>query len=109
MQDDWVPASCTLPTVERPLRRAEFDDLFANDVLTVQRSSPLEVRLELRAEPDVAARAARLAAKETVCCSFFRFDLVATDGRVALVVSTESPHEVVLAALAERAKATLGT
>ena len=104
MQDDWIPESCTLPTAERPLRRAEFDDLFAEDVLMVQENSPLEVRLELRADPDVAARAARLAAKETVCCSFFRFDLVATDGRVAMVVSTESPHEVVLAALAERAR-----
>lgn len=104
MQDDWIPESCTLPTAERPLRRAEFDDLFAEDVLTVHENSPLEVRLELRADADVAARAARLAAKETVCCSFFRFDLVATDGRIALVVSTESPNEVVLAALAERAR-----
>lgn len=109
MQNDWIPEAYTLPTTERPLRRAEFDDLFAEDVLTVHESSPLEVRLELRAEPDVAARAAQLAAKETACCSFFRFDVVATDGRVAMVVSTESPHEVVLAAMAERAKATLGT
>jgi hypothetical protein len=109
MQDDWIPESCTLPTAERPLRRAEFDDLFAEDVLMVHESSPLQVRLELRAEPDVAARAARLAAKETVCCSLFRFDLVVTDGRVAMVVSTEAPHEAVLAALTERAKATLGT
>ena len=109
MQNDWIPEAYTLPTTERPLRRAEFDDLFAEDVLTVHESSPLEVRLELRAEPNVAARAAQLAAKETACCSFFRFDVVATDGRVAMVVSTESPHEVVLAAMAERAKATLGT
>ena len=109
MQNDWIPEAYTLPTTERPLRRAEFDDLFAEDVLTVHESSPLEVRLELRAEPDVAARAAQLAAKETACFSFFRFDVVATDGRVAMVVSTESPHEVVLAAMAERAKATLGT
>ena len=26
--DDWAPDACTLPTVERPLRVAEFDDLF---------------------------------------------------------------------------------
>jgi hypothetical protein len=25
----WVPQACTLPTVERPLRLAEFNDLFA--------------------------------------------------------------------------------
>ena len=27
--DDWAPDACTLPTSERPLRVAEFDDLFA--------------------------------------------------------------------------------
>ncbi|MEU9473975.1 hypothetical protein AB0D78_47270 [Streptomyces avermitilis] len=25
----WIPASCTLPTTEQPLRVAEFDALFA--------------------------------------------------------------------------------
>jgi hypothetical protein len=24
----WVPEACTLPTAERPVRRAEFDNLF---------------------------------------------------------------------------------
>lgn len=62
-EDDWVPAACTLPTVEQPLRRAEFDDLFAHDALSVARESSQQLRLELRADPDVAARAAGLAAK----------------------------------------------
>ena len=25
----WVPEACTLPTVEQPVRVAEFDELFA--------------------------------------------------------------------------------
>ena len=25
LADDWVPDACTLPTLEHPLRRAEFD------------------------------------------------------------------------------------
>ncbi len=108
VQDDWVPAACTLPTVEQPLRRAEFDDLFAKDVLSMEQTLAQEVRLELRAEPDVAARAAGLAAKETGCCSFFTFDLTITDGRVAMVVSTAPGHEPVLAALAARAHANAG-
>lgn len=103
--DDWVPAGCTLPTVERPLRRKEFDEFFAEDVTSVRQTSPLEVHFDLRAEPDAAARAADLATRETVCCSFFRFDLTITDGRVAMVVSTGSQHEAVLAALAERVEA----
>ena len=105
---DWVPSSCTLPTVEQPLRRAEFDGFFAEDVLSVDQSSPREVRFELRAEPVVAGRAASLAAKETGCCSFFAFDLTITEGTISMVVSTESPHETVLAALAERAHALIG-
>lgn len=108
LADDWVPASCTLPTVEQPLRRREFDEFFADDVVNVRQASPLEVHFELRAEPEVAARAATLATKETGCCSFFRFDLTITDGKVDMVVATESPHEAVLAALAARAEANHG-
>ena len=50
--------------------------------------SPQGVRFELRADPEVAARAASLAAKETGCCSFFTFDLTISDGTVAMAVST---------------------
>jgi hypothetical protein len=109
VEDDWVPASCTLPTVDLPLRRAEFDDLFAEDVVSVSQTSPVEVRFELRAEPQVAARAASLAAKETGCCSFFTFGLAITDGRVEMTVSTQPAHESVLAALSDRARAKVGT
>ena len=33
MDDDWIPASCTLPTVEQPSRRNEFDEFLAEDVV----------------------------------------------------------------------------
>ena len=109
VEGDWVPSSCTLPTIEQPLRRAEFDAFFADDVVSVEKVSPHAVRLELRAEPEVAGRAADLAAKETGCCSFFTFDLTISGGTVSLIVSTESPHETVLAALAARADAVIGS
>lgn len=108
IQDDWVPAACTLPTVDQPLRRAEFDDLFARDVVRLDQASPQEVHFELRAEPEVAARAAGLAAKEAACCSFFRFDLTLTDGKVDLIISTGPAHTTVLAALTARAEARIG-
>jgi hypothetical protein len=108
VQDDWVPTACTLPTVEQPLRRAEFDDLFAQDVLSVAQTSPQEVRFQLRAEPEVAARAASLGMKETGCCSFFTFGLTITEGKVTLAVTTAPPHAPVLAALAARAHARSG-
>jgi len=106
--DDWVPAACTLPTAEQPLRREEFDDFFAKDVLRVHQSSPLELRFDLRPDAEVAGRAARLATKETGCCSFFTFGLTITDGTGSLTVSTEPAHETVLAALGARAQSKLG-
>lgn len=109
VDDDWAPAACTLPTAEQPLRRAEFDDLFAEDVLSVNQPSPLEVRFELRADAEVAARAASLAARETGCCSFFAFALTITDCTVSMTVSTEPAHGTVLAALGARAQAKVGS
>jgi hypothetical protein len=104
IEDDWVPAACTLPTVEQPLRRAEFDDLFARDVLGVVRESTHRVRLELRAAPLTAARAADLAVRESSCCSFFSFGLAIADGQVSLTVSTDPGHAPVLSALTARAE-----
>ena len=108
LDDNWVPAACTLPTAEQPLRRAEFDDLFAEDVISVNQLSPMQLRLELRPDPTVAARVASLAAKETGCCSFFTFGLTITDGTVSMSVSTEQEHRSVLAALGARAQAKVG-
>lgn len=107
-EGDWVPEACTLPTIEQPLRRGEFDALFAQDLIGVTQESPRRVRLDLRAEPAVAARAADLAVKEVGCCSFFSFDLAIADGRVSLAVEAAPVHEPVLAALAARAESRLG-
>jgi hypothetical protein len=102
--DDRVPEACTLPTAEQPLRRAEFDELFANDVLAIRRESPQRLRLELRAEPETASRAAALAVKETGCCAFFTFDLAIADGAVSLRIETDPTHEAVLAGIVGRAE-----
>jgi hypothetical protein len=104
----WVPDVCTLPTVEQPLRRAEFDDLFAQDLLGVAHESPQRVRLTLRPESSVASRAAGRAVKETGCCSFFAFTLAISDGEVSMAVEAAPAHEHVLAALAARAESKLG-
>jgi hypothetical protein len=106
--DNWVPQACTLPTVEQPLRRDEFDALFAEDVTRVEQTSPERLQFDLRADSDAAARAAELAVKETGCCSFFAFDLSIGGGKVAMTVSTASTHAAVLAALRDRATARVG-
>jgi len=106
--DDWVPAACTLPTVEQPLRRAEFDLLFAEDVTSVDQLAAGQLRFELRADHHAAARAAALAVKETGCCSFFTFDLTIGDGKVSITVSTGATHAAILDALRDRAAARVG-
>jgi hypothetical protein len=107
-REDWIPASCTLPTGEQPLRRKEFDELFAHDVRAVHAESPDRIRLELHVDPGVAARAASLAVKEAGCCSFFAFELAIGGGTLSLAISTAPGHEEALAALRGTAESRLG-
>jgi hypothetical protein len=110
--DDRVrmPQACTLPTVERPLRLAEFDDLFATAVRVVKVLGPTHVLMRLAGPVGLAARVRDLTAREAGCCSFFTFTLIpepAGDGE-ALVLDIEVPaaYADVLAALAQRANST---
>ncbi|MGA5758758.1 hypothetical protein [Nonomuraea bangladeshensis] len=99
----WAPDACTLPTVERPLRVAEFDALFAGTVRAVRRPARERLLLELAFGPDNAATAAELAARESGCCSFFTFVLTIAGGGLALEVAVPPEHVEVLDALAGRA------
>ncbi|MFD4638027.1 hypothetical protein ACFWN2_11975 [Lentzea sp. NPDC058436] len=100
MDDAWVPEACTLPTADRPFRVAELDDLLAG----AARHRPSRTRLvvELEPRPEVAARAADLAVRETGCCSFFTFDLTMTGDGVSLAISVPDSRAEVLDALAVR-------
>ena len=103
-----VPDACMLPTAERPLRLAEFDDLFAS----VRRVDPIgatHARLHLTGPAGLAARVRDLAARETECCSFFTFTTTgkpAADGEaVVLDIEVPAAHADELASLAQRASA----
>ena len=98
---NWVPEACTLPTVEQPLRVAEFDALFAAHLTSVTRVDPTTLDLTLAAEAE--ATTAELTARETECCSFFRFELTPMDDdRVRLRISVPPAHSAVLDALSAR-------
>ncbi len=99
----WVPEACTLPTAEQPLRIAAFDQLFSGVVRGAERTAPTRLHLELRPDPQVAGRAAELAAAETSCCSFFTFTLTVTGGSLGLDIEVPDSYVSVLDALAERA------
>jgi hypothetical protein len=75
----WVPDACSLPTAERPLRRAEFDDLFATAVRRVEPVTPTHARLHLTGAAGLAATVRDLTARETECCSFFAFTVTPED------------------------------
>ncbi|GAA5072108.1 hypothetical protein [Nocardia iowensis] len=100
---DWVPDSCTLPTVEQPLRNAEFDRFFAGSVLQTRR--PLRTQLELVIAPDAEPAGRDLAAREVECCSFFGFTFTSVDDAVIMRITVPEGQVDVLDALAARVEA----
>jgi hypothetical protein len=104
-----APDACTLPTAERPLRLAEFDDLFATAVRRVEPVGATHARLHLTGPAGLADRVRDLAARETGCCSFFTFTTTpqpVTDGEAVLLdIEVPAAYADVLAALTGRAVA----
>jgi hypothetical protein len=102
---DWVAQTCTLPTIERPMRVAEFDALFATAVRQVERMTPTWLRLRLDGVDDLEARARDLTERESRCCSFFTFTVRPERPRSVIVDIEVPPARVdVLDALAALAQ-----
>jgi hypothetical protein len=102
--DGWVPSACTLPTVEQPLRLAEFDHLFQTAVLQATRTQ--RTHLELVITPESEASARELAERETTCCSFFQFAFEPAPGGVLMRIGVPDDHVDVLNALQARVTST---
>jgi hypothetical protein len=101
--------ACTLPTAERPLRVAEFDDLFASSLTSIDRTADTHARLLLAGDVDLAARTQRLADAETSCCSFFTFAVTTpAPGVVAVDIDVPAAYADVLGGLVARAEAVSG-
>jgi hypothetical protein len=117
---NWAPEACTLPTAERPLRLADFDDLFVTSLHAVERApgqATTSTRLILTGDKDLRDRVQRMADAESSCCSFFTFTVStpqhvavtppeAEAGRVAVALDIEVPPQYadVLDALVCRAE-----
>ena len=95
----WVPDACTLPTAQRPLRIAEFDDLLASVTRSMR---PAPTRLDLLLPHTAEAVARDLAERETACCAFFDFQFEAAGPDVVMHVNVPTEHVDVLDALEER-------
>lgn len=103
MEELMATDACTLPTAERPLRRAEFDALFASSTGTVVRGD-LEVRIHLTGDSGLFESARDLAERETACCSFFTFVLDGADDDFTMSISVPPERRDILDALAARAE-----
>ncbi|MFE9204863.1 hypothetical protein [Micromonospora sp. NPDC007230] len=100
----WVPDACTLPTAERPLRLAEFDQFFRDAARSADRLSAQHLRLQLDGADQVEQTARDLTARESSCCTFFTFDIARPDSNsLTLDVRVPAAHVDVLDALAQRA------
>jgi hypothetical protein len=79
---------------------ARFRRLFGDAILRAERAEPTRLRLALRADARVAARAAKLAADETTCCTFFTFTLRFSGEGLTLDVTVPAAYTDTLDALA---------
>jgi hypothetical protein len=105
----FAPDACTLPTAERPLRVAEFDDLFAAHLRWVERRSPTRLTLSLDGDPATEATARDLTERESECCSFFAFTVTAAgSGRFDVDVAVPDAQIAVLDGLERLADAAIG-
>ncbi|MEU7143296.1 hypothetical protein ABZ942_27895 [Nocardia sp. NPDC046473] len=96
----WVSSACTLPTAERPVRVAEFDEFFASSVHHIERAQP--TRLDARLVADVEPVARDLAAREVGCCSFFTFTFETDATGVVMHIDVPAAYVDVLDALQAR-------
>ncbi|MEV3961535.1 hypothetical protein AB0M34_11650 [Nocardia sp. NPDC050193] len=101
--DGWVTDACTLPTVEQPIRVAEFDDFFVSSVRASSRPVPTQLDLVLADGAEPAGR--DLAARETDCCSFFSFTFDSAETGPVMHVAVLSAYTEVLDAFERRVHA----
>lgn len=101
-----MPRACTLPTDEQPLRRSEFDALFAHAVRQGERIDVRHLRITLGGGLDLEGVVRDLVARETECCSFFSFSVAAPQpGLVWLDIRVPAARVEVLDALEARVAA----
>ncbi len=106
----WAPASCTLPTVEQPLREAEFDSLFAESVTTIERPAPTTLDLTILSTAEAAAR--DLTTREVSCCNFFTFNFHPAPNNtlvLRIAVPQSNTYIAILNAVEARARHHLST
>lgn len=102
-QELMTTDACTLPTAERPVRQAEFEELFADHLIDTTWAGD-RLRLSLSGGADLREQVADLTARESACCSFFDFALSGPADTVVLEVGVPAERRGILDALAALAQ-----
>lgn len=103
METLLTTAACTMPTSARPLRLAEFDELFSASLRRIE-DRGRGVRMHFCGEDGLMDRVRDLTARETSCCSFFTFDLTGSDHDLVLDISVPPARQEILDSLVDRAQ-----
>ncbi len=104
LSSECAPDACTLPDAERPLRVAEFDALFRRALRAIGRVDETSVRMTLAGDEALLPAVDDLTARETECCSFFRFTITQLgNGVLELDVAVPPAHVGMLDGLARLA------
>jgi hypothetical protein len=95
-----VPASCTLPTAQHPVRVAELEALFATASRT-ERVGDRHLRVSFAGHRGLDAQVRELTGRESECCSFFDFTVSIQSGQVLLDVRVPAARVDVLDGLTQ--------
>ena len=79
-----IPIACTLSATDYRARMAEIATLSCEALRHAERRG---LTLDLRYEPEAAARVRRLVEQERACCAFLRFELHEDAEEVRLLVT----------------------
>ena len=99
-----VPASCTLPTAQHPVRIAELEALFATASRT-ERVGDRHLRVSFPGHRGLDAQVRELTGRESECCSFFDFAVSTRGGQVVHDVRVPAARVDVLDGLAQLSSA----
>ncbi len=101
--DLMTTSACTLPTRERPLRLAEFEQVFAESLTAVE-TGATQATLRLSGGPGLGARLQALTARESSCCNFFEFTVTGPDEDLCMTIAVPAQHSDLLSSLIRSAE-----
>jgi hypothetical protein len=99
------PIACSLDADGARSQLDEWHAVLHAAVVATARESATDIRMQLRADPEVVGRIVALAQREVACCPFFRFAIEIDTHGLALTATVPPDAAEVLTAFAALATA----